>query len=141
MGLLMLSTGQKVLEHSSSIASCAGWSIASDCGIDEGICFYEEYTHTHKLSKTYKFRLLAESTFQQLQVAFLMTQFSAGHEKILVPGVSSQEAESLKDLYVLLDIKASSLKRESYRMRHYLDQMSFFSEKVNTYGSHVTLVG
>lgn len=100
----------------------------------------KDSVNTRKLSKTGKFGLLAESAFQLLRTASLMTQFTTSHKELLVLGASSQEVESSKACYVLFEAKVANFIRLSSELRHCQNKMSSLMEKVSMPSSPAILV-
>lgn len=69
-----------------------------------------------------------------------MTQFTVGHEELLVPEASSQEFKASKDHYTLIEAKVVSFETKCSWPHNRLYQVSSFLDKMNLHESSMTLV-
>lgn len=75
--------------------------------------FVEDHAHVCKLSKIGKYSLWAESSFQLLLAASLMTLFAANHWELMVSDAPSQKVEHLKASCELVESKVAGYELES----------------------------
>lgn len=103
--------------------------------------YANNYAYVHKLSKTRKLGLLAETAFHMLRVASIVTLTTTGREELLDPSTLPREVESLQMMHYLIKSEVLHFQGELSWLFHGLYQIFHFLDQVNLHGIHVELVG